>query len=77
MDNRAALERYRLYEKKNKLNVFIVLGIGGEPIQPDEVYVVPLSKMKYSKETKEYLQPFKRADVSRRFYYDEANNVLK
>jgi hypothetical protein len=68
--NDQQLKRYNQYMLEKNLPVFIVLGIGGEPSRPDEVYAIPLRRMKYSFATKDYLQQFKRLDASRNFYYD-------
>jgi hypothetical protein len=75
--NDQQLERYNRYLSENNLPVFIELGIGGEPSQPDEVYAIPLRKMKYSFATKDYLQQFKRLDASRNFYYDQKEVSLR
>jgi hypothetical protein len=71
------LERYHQYMSTTSLPVFIVIGIGGEPAQPEELYIVPLSRMKYSSARRDYLQPYKRVDVSRSFFYDLTDNLLK
>jgi hypothetical protein len=39
------IERYRDFEKHQRIEVYIVLGIGGEPLNPKELYVIPLKKL--------------------------------
>jgi len=75
--NDQQLKRYNKYMVEKKVRVFIVLGIGGEPSQPDEVYAIPLRSMKYSFAAKDYLQHFKRLDGSSNFYYDVKEKFLK
>jgi hypothetical protein len=71
------LQRYREYEGKYRVPVFIVIGIGGEPIKPEEVYVVPLSRMKFAFAAKEYLQKFKHVEIERNFFYDQSERIIR
>jgi hypothetical protein len=39
------LQRYQEYE--NDAKVFILIGLGGEPASPEEVFLIPLSEIEY------------------------------
>ena len=43
---------YKNYSKNNKIPVFIFLGLGGVPSNPDECYIIPINKL--HKETMHY-----------------------
>jgi len=40
------LKRYKEINKKKK--VFVCLGLGGEPKYPDYIFIIPISKLKYT-----------------------------
>lgn len=40
---KSQLDNYRMYQLQTQLPVFIVLGVGGIPSQPNELYIIPLS----------------------------------
>lgn len=54
----AQLERYRNFQKKESVAVYVVIGIGGEPSEPKELYIVPLNSMKHHYVYKDYLKRF-------------------
>ncbi|MFI5457522.1 MAG: hypothetical protein ACHRXM_18930 [Isosphaerales bacterium] len=49
------IENYRGFAKARNMPVFVVIGIGGAPNDPAEVFVVPLNSLRYPKATAEYL----------------------
>jgi hypothetical protein len=59
------------------LPVFAVIGIGGEPDHPAELYVVPLERLKYPFASVEYLAKFRKADLTRDFYFDDQKSLLR
>jgi hypothetical protein len=64
------LKRYREYEKRNHIPVFIALGVYGFPAQPEKLFVTPLSHIGYRTEFFEHeLIPFRRS-LERNFFYD-------
>ena len=75
--NAENIEIYNRYEEKSQIPVFVVIGVGGTPTNPDRVFVVPLKRLKYSFAKEEYLQPFEKKDVNKNFFYDYDNNVLE
>ncbi|HJJ48171.1 MAG TPA: hypothetical protein O0X39_04150 [Methanocorpusculum sp.] len=41
------MERYKKYEKEQKIPVFIVIGVGGKPNNPQFIFCIPLKEIKY------------------------------
>lgn len=63
------LKRYKEYEKKNKLDVFIALGLGGKPDKPGELLFIPLKEIKSPKIP--YSEVIKyRKSMRSKFFYD-------
>lgn len=71
------IENYRKFADETKLPVFVVLGFGGEPSEPAEVYILPLEKLKHSKVKKHYLNEFKREKAGQGFFYEAEKGVLR
>lgn len=42
-----SLITYRQFSKESCLPVFIVLGVGGNPCEPDSIYIIPLEKASF------------------------------
>lgn len=64
------IERYKTYERSSGRVVFVVLGIGGEPANPSELFIVPLSKIPRHMEqfTAAFLSQFRRENLQSNFY---------
>ncbi len=71
------LQNYNDYSMKNNIPVFVIIGIGGEPDNPDELFVVPLSALKYSYADKHYLCDFIKKDKGKNFFFDVNRVTLK
>ncbi len=70
------LQQYKVFERENGIQVYVVLGVGGEPTAPEELYLIPLphiesNKMYRNKLSKEYTK-----SLSAKFFYDAANHCL-
>lgn len=70
-------DHYRQFEKEKGIPVFVMLGIGGTPSNPEEVYAIPLRVLKHNKAKQDYIEPFKREDVQKNFYYDTEKGELR
>ncbi len=68
---------YNDYSAGKEIPVFVVIGVGGRPDAPDDVYIVPLFRLKYPYATADYLQPFRRKDAGRDFFFDAGNITLR
>jgi hypothetical protein len=64
------IHTYRQFSRDRAIPVFVVIGIGGEPDNPAELYVVPLDQLKYPYATAEYLARFQRRTIDSDFFYD-------
>lgn len=64
------IANYQRFSVDRKMPVFVVIGVGGEPDAPAELYVIPLAKLKYPWANAEYLAKFRRAKLADDFYYD-------
>ena len=70
------LERYKKYEKDKGIPVFIAIGIGGEGDNPEQLYVIPLKRLKYRTIGKDYLVQFEK-EKGNDFFYDNEKQLLR
>jgi hypothetical protein len=75
--NPRQIDTYQQFQRERDLPVFVVIGIGGEPDSPAELYIAPLDRLKYPFATAEYLAKFRRPDLAKDFYYDDGKSVLR
>ena len=76
MATKKQFDRYKNFEKEQKYPVFIVIGIGGKAISPEQLYVVPLQEIDNNfiliRELKKYEKK-----VNGNFYFDIETKQLK
>lgn len=67
------IEQYKRYERSSGRIVFVVLGVGGEPNDPQEMFTVPLSKIPRHMDmlTAEFLAPYKRQNLQANFFLNK------
>lgn len=67
------IEQYKRYERSSGRSVFVILGVGGEPNDPQELFIVPLSKIPRHMDhlPVEFLTPFKRQNVQANFFLNK------
>lgn len=78
--NWASQEKIAIYNKfseERNQEVFLVLGVGGEPSAPNSVYVIPLKSAQQSRLKEADLEQYKRNDPSKEFFYHAKSNTLK
>ena len=63
--------RYQEYAHEKNIDVFIVLGIGGEPSMPEELYIVPIDDGLQAFSKPSILKGYKRQTVNKWFAIDE------
>lgn len=73
----AQLGRYRNFEREQKMPVFLVLGIGGQPNAPNELYCIPLRNLPPGLLDMRSLAPFRQKMTSNVFYYDAFAKELR
>ena len=71
------IANYQRFADARGLPVFVVIGVGGQPSSPAELYVIPLTKLRYPWANAEYLSKYRRASVGVDFYYDYNKNELR
>lgn len=71
----AQRERYEKYAKENDLDVFVAIGVGGEPANPDKLYIVPLSSLKDVKCRIDEIACYNH-DTKKPLYYDIKSRKL-
>ena len=71
------IKNYKEYADKLNIPVFVVIGVGGEPEKPDELYIVPLEKMKTNTITMSVLANYKKDISDTRFFWDYEKNKLR
>ena len=71
------IKNYKDYAERIKIPVFVVIGVGGEPENPGELFIVPLNKLESITISKSELLKYKK-DLSRpRFFWDFDKNELR
>ncbi len=72
------LDQYQRFQEKTLMPLFIVIGIGGLPSKPTNVYVIPFNQI--SSTTTLELSAFKgyeRNNADKGFFFDAASGGLK
>jgi hypothetical protein len=70
------IQNYISYQEKNKIPVFIAIGVGGKPSQPEQLFVAPLNEISmYPTLFESYLKKFKRSPAHS-FYYNPQQRML-
>lgn len=70
------MERYRQFAKEKNMLVFIILGIGGIPAKPAEVFVVPLASIERAELSKSWLEHY-RHDLAKNMFFDIPTQTLR
>lgn len=71
------IKNYKEYADKLKIPVFVVIGVGGEPEKPEELFIVPLPNMKDNVISKTELVKYKKDISDSRFFWDYEKNKLR
>jgi hypothetical protein len=73
------IDNYFGYQNKKRHTVFIVIGVGGTPGNPSELYIIPLNNL-HSRQSfllASFLQPYKRHNANSSFFLDTSSMQLK
>ena len=65
------ITRYQEYAAEKEQNVYIILGVGGEPCMPEELYVIPIDYISQIQSKPSLLKQFQREVVDKWFSIDE------
>lgn len=63
--------KYQEYSTSKRMKVFVVLGIGGYPCQPEELYIIPLSAIADVQTDRSRLRKYRRGNVHVMFSIEE------
>lgn len=69
-------EHYCNYAKRQRLPVFVIIGLGGTADTPEEVYVVPLDRFERCRVGRRWLSVFRHRDVQQKFFFDPVQRRL-
>lgn len=70
------IDIYQQYQRQNAIPVFVAIGIGGLPANPEQLFVTPLDKISMHTEVYESdLIPYKRKPTHK-FFYDTTQRKL-
>jgi hypothetical protein len=69
------IEHYQDFSAKEKMPVFVIIGIGGRPKNPKMMFLAPLSLIKYTDVKMDYLQKFER-DSRKPFLLDNKGELV-
>lgn len=65
------ITRYQEYAAEKAQNVYIILGVGGEPSMPEELYLIPIDAISQIQSKPSLLKQFQREVVDKWFSIDE------
>jgi uncharacterized tellurite resistance protein B-like protein len=68
---------YKGYSEKNNIPVFVVIGVGNYPDNPEDVFVVPLDDLTEAFLTLDFLAKYRRLDKDKYFFFDLEKSVLR
>ena len=72
------LQRYLTFSEEKEIPVFVVIGVGGSPDSPEELFVAPLTALKFVHATAEHLDKFRKKNFKNsNFFFDADKNLLK
>ncbi len=63
------IKNYVNFQEKNKIPVFVAIGVGGTPELPNDLYLVPLNHLRSSLISKENLEKFKKSNFNEQNIY--------
>ena len=71
------IETYRRYESESKIPVFIAIGVGGTPDDPNDLFLIPLREIESVFLPKSFLIKYRKLDFkTKNFFFDYANQIL-
>jgi hypothetical protein len=65
------IARYQEYAQEKAIDVSIILGVGGEPSMPEELYLIPINSVSQIQSKPSMLKQFKRKIVNKWLSIDE------
>lgn len=70
------LNAYRKFEREKNIQVYVVLGVGGAPSDPEELFIIPLPHVTSNKIHRRKLTSEYSKSINSKFFYNTYNHVL-
>jgi hypothetical protein len=70
------LLNHRRFNHAKDIPVFVIIGVGGLPSNPEEVFIIPLDRIQSTSLNREQLKPLKRADPRKSFGFSVPQMML-
>lgn len=70
------LSHYKEYGKKNKIDVFMAIGVGGKPGMPEKLFIVPINEIQYPIVNRRFLENYWK-NPGTNLFYSSRNSTLK
>ncbi|MCZ7401672.1 MAG: hypothetical protein O8C61_05570 [Candidatus Methanoperedens sp.] len=74
--NEREFRNYKNYHFDNNIPFFMVLGLGGTAANPEQIFIVPLNRLKYPDIKKYYLDQFEKRNKNKPFSYNSLRKKL-
>ena len=71
------IQNYNDFSEKNNITVFVVIGVGGKPDNPEELFTIPLKKLTHCYAEESYLYNYLKKNKDRNFFFDSQKNNLR
>lgn len=73
---RYQIDNYLTYENRKRITVYVAIGVGGSPEQPERLFLVPLQEIHtYPNVFESYLRNFER-NPNHKFFYNQKDKIL-
>ncbi len=71
------IEVYQKFQKEKNMPVFVILGIGGEPNSPENLFILPLSAIQGIFLSTDNLKPYQKLSIDKNLFFDAKDKILK
>jgi hypothetical protein len=62
-------ENYKSFQEKNQIPVFVAIGVGGKPDDPDELFIIPLKAIQNTFLSEDFLKKYKKRNFKEKGFY--------
>ena len=70
------IKNYREFATSHDLTVFVILGVGGSPLKPEYVFIIPLNQINSHFLSSSFLEKYCIKESFSEFFYDHKNRNL-
>lgn len=65
------IERYSLYTMQSNYQIFVIIGLGGVPNRPNDIFCIPLKQAQKSEISIKELNKYKKKSIESGFYWND------